>query len=147
LEWHKGKKTRHHRHLSLLRQWPTDHWRVAIFSVVPRTPFIKRRSVARYALAAAQEPLQMKWVIFLDERFNYPASRRAVDAIIAANVCPAGKSPCILNSKRRSRAAFKNMAVVVRSIILSGRRRYEAQRPPKNRLNDLNKRPGTVSAF
>ena len=27
------------------------------------------------------------------------------------------------------------------------RRRYEVQRPPKNRLNDLNMRPGKVSAF
>ena len=25
LEWHKGKKTRHRRHLSLLRQGPADH--------------------------------------------------------------------------------------------------------------------------
>ena len=38
LEWHKGKKTQHRRRLSLLRQGPADHQRVAIFSVVPRTP-------------------------------------------------------------------------------------------------------------
>jgi hypothetical protein len=39
----------------------------------------------------------MKWVIFLDQRFNYLARRRAVNAILAANICPAGKRPCILN--------------------------------------------------
>jgi hypothetical protein len=74
--------------------------------------------VVRCALPAG--PLQMKCVIFLDQCFNYQARRRAVDAILAANVCPRGKRPCILNSKRRSRAAFKNMAVVVRSIIFGG---------------------------
>ncbi len=82
--------------------------------------------------AAAQGPLQM---------------RHAVNAILAANIWPRGKRPCILNSKRRSRAAFKNMAIVVHSIISGGKRRYKAQRPPKNRLNDLNKRPGKVGAF
>lgn len=75
LEWHKGKKTRHRRHLSLLRQGPADHQRVAIFSVVPRTPFRKRRPVVCCALlprrAAADELSD-----FLDHRFNYLARRR-----------------------------------------------------------------------
>jgi hypothetical protein len=69
--------------------------------------------VVHYALLPARRPLQMKWVIFLDQRFNYQA-RQAVNALFSRQTfAPRGKNPCILNSKRRSRAAFKNMAVVV----------------------------------
>jgi hypothetical protein len=32
----------------------------------------------------------MKWLTFLNQRFNYQTRRRALDATLAANVCPAG---------------------------------------------------------
>ena len=41
----------------------------------------------------------------------------------------------------------RRLAVDVHVIMFSARRRSKAQRPPKNRLNELNTRPGKLSAF
>jgi hypothetical protein len=51
LEWHKGKKTRHHHRLSLLRKGLLATKPVVIFSRVRQTPFETRRQVSLRALA------------------------------------------------------------------------------------------------
>ncbi len=71
----------------------------------------------------------MKWVIFLNQRFNNLARRRAVDAILAANVCPRGVNvPAYLIQNGAAR--FQKMAVVVPSIILArgGDKKLSARR-------------------
>ena len=50
LEWHKGKRTRHHRRLSLLRRGLLATKPVVIFSRVRQTPFETRRQVSLRAL-------------------------------------------------------------------------------------------------
>jgi len=72
----------------------------------------------------------MKWVIFLNQRFNNLARRRAVDAILAANVCPRGVNVPAYLIQNGAAARFQKMAVVVPSIILArgGDKKLSARR-------------------